>query len=393
MKTVKIAGIAALAALAMGSAKAETIYISGSTACRTVIQKGIYDLGYRAQAWSDTATKLSLPYVNSKDAVWTNGTHTLVCSFQGSELGIQSAASSGTKTIAFVPGTSTSLVTSADRTVTTGAHICCADNAQGASRFYQKRAGDNYNYASVSDNPCVVLSFDWVGSKNIPFTNVTTASLQWLFKNGSSVETLFDGKTDANSETTFIYAQGRDIDSGTRLQALANVGIGYKDAIIQYQVNSSSSIQKYPTNSIDGIFEDLGNGGLSGGDLVCATMTNVFAANLTVDGTANGAYGNYLIGYAGTSDANGQTANGLVKMSFNGVFSSTNAIACGQYSFWGYEYIGYAPNATAAAKSLVSSLITKIKTYGTSTITPNVAISEMLVDRNGEGGTIYNTVY
>jgi hypothetical protein len=392
MKNIKTLGLLALAALSLGSVQAETIYLSGSTAARTVFNKAMYDNGYRFQAWSDATVKLGVTNGNSKNAIMTNGSNMLVISYQGSELGYQSAASSGVKTINFIPTNTTGLYTN-NPSVAHGADICFADNAQSVSRFYQYQAGDGVNYASVNGVAVIVLSFDWVASKNCPVTNVSTIALQNLFVQGFVPETLLDGNTNTSAQTTYIYAQGRDIDSGTRLQALLNLGKGGKDAILQYQVNSSNSIQLYPTNSIDGITEGLGYGGLSGGDLVCATMTNVFSTSLTVNGSSTSHTANYLIGYAGTSDANGQTGNGLIKLAWNGSYSSQNAIIWGGYTFWGYEYAGYSPTASAGAKSLLTSIVSTAQNYTSATISPNVAITEMYVDRNGEGGTVYNTSY
>jgi hypothetical protein len=96
------------------------------------------------------------------------------------------------------------------------------------------------------------------------------------------------------------------------------------------------------------------------------------------------------VGYAGTSDANGQTNNGLVKFSYDGVASSTNAIAQGQYTFWGYEHLYVSPSADTAAKAVATGIGTGLIATPTSTLSPNVNLNDLVVGRNGDGSPVYN---
>jgi hypothetical protein len=372
------------------SLHAETIYLSGGAATRTVNNKALVDLGFSYVAWNDTSVKLGTTYANSKNEILTNGTDTLVVSYQGSELGYQAAASGGSKTVNFIPTNTVGLYTNTP-SVPHSVDIAFGDAEQSISRFYQYQAGDGVNYANINAQPTYVISYDWVASKNTPLTNVSALALQFLFVNGNAPLTLFTG--NINHANTYIYATGRDIDAGQRIHALLSIFKGAKDPIQQYQVNSSNSIQLFPTNSIDGIYEPLGYGGLNASDTLVATLTNVLNPNLNVDGVLQSHDANYLISYSATSDANSQTNNGLIKLGLNGQFSSTNNIINGSYPIWSYAQVGYNPNSTARAKALAAQIVAKVRTYSTSQIAPNVSISDMNVDRNGSGGTIFNIGY
>ena len=94
---------------------------------------------------------------------------------------------------------------------------------------------------------------------------------------------------------------------------------------------------------------------------------------------------NFLVGYAGRSDANGQTANGLVLMNYNGVENTTNNVANGGYTFWSYEHMYLGANATpddtAAANGIASTITANIAA-------PNVPYTSMKVQRSTDGGTV-----
>jgi hypothetical protein len=155
--------------------------------------------------------------------------------------------------------------------------------------------------------------------------------------------------------------------------------------------NSSTNIQLYPAETINGVFADVGNSGYSSGSLVSGPMTNTLGvgSNLKVGGVSSTYASNFLIGYSGISDANSFTANGLKKLTYNGVDSTTNNIIEGSYSYWTYEHLYANPDASALAKGFAASLGSSIAASSTATVNPNVGLNDMKVGRNGDGLSIY----
>jgi hypothetical protein len=287
--------------------------------------------------------------------------------------------------------------TSAQNTNSQVAQLSFSDTYQATSQFNGTLLG--VSYASLSgfdgaDGIVGVVSFNWIGSKNITATNITANFANQLLASGTVPLALLTGSSA--DKTNGVYLVGRNIDSGTRLTTLAETGFGTKSTVYQYKYNSAASIQPYPIEVIDGISSStLGNSGYSSGGTLAGLMTNVLAAGSSLATDTNGttsAYtgSNFLVGYAGTSDANGQTANGLVKFSYDGVASSTNAIAQGQYTFWGYEHLYVSASASTAAKAVATGLGAGILATPTSSLTPNVNLNDLVVGRNGDGSPVYN---
>jgi hypothetical protein len=401
--------MAALAAISIGSASAETIYITGSTAFRSSANAAIQTFATanggsilaQDNATLGSAGNLLVNYTNA------SGTNLIDVHWSGSEAGIQSVAGPATGTnaakIGFfatnATGTNSSggNSTSAQNTNSQVAQLSFSDTYQATSQFNGTLLG--VSYASLSgfdgaDGIVGVVSFNWIGSKNITATNITANFANQLLASGTVPLALLTGSSA--DKTNGVYLVGRNIDSGTRLTTLAEAGFGTKSTVYQYKYNSAASIQPYPIEVIDGISSStLGNSGYSSGGTLAGLMTNVLAAGSSLATDTNGttsAYtgSNFLVGYAGTSDANGQTANGLVKFSYDGVASSTNAIAQGQYTFWGYEHLYVSASASTAAKAVATGLGAGILATPTSSLTPNVNLNDLVVGRNGDGSPVYN---
>ena len=402
MKHTKSLLMAALAALSIGSASAETIYITGSTAFRssanTAIDTYATTHGGAQIAW-DNAT---LGSAGNLLYTFTNGSglNYIDVHWSGSEAGIQSVAGPTTGTnaakIGFFATNATGLTAASANTNSQVANLTFSDTYQSTSEFNGSFLG--VTYASLIDSSVGVVSFNWVASVGCPAANIGVNTAQQLLAAGTVPVAMLTGNTA--DKVKGVYLVGRNIDSGTRLTSLAEVGYGVKTQVLQYKVDSTSQIEQYPIEVINGVSSSaLGNSGYSSGGTLCGFMTNSYSAGSGLSvGDASGAFNasvytgnNYLVGYAGTSDANGKTGGGLIKLSYNGVTSSTNGIADGSYTFWGYEHLLYNNSvATTAAKSLASSLSTALLATPTATLTPNVNLNDMLVGRNVDGGAIYN---
>jgi hypothetical protein len=470
---------AALAAIAIGSASAETIYITGSTAFRGAANTKINDYITGTLSGSLVA-KDNATLTKAGNLVWKAGDNYYVAAWSGSEAGIQSVAGpvssvyaqvSTTNTLSYAAngnstnqpvswtngtithsGSGTSTVwkqvltnngtllqapntitfwdstqtfsTNSDGTPNTNvmiggpttvkkkADIAFADTYQASSAFgsAQKIAYYTTNnipagvintnspapytnaYVGVSNDTIVGgVGFAFIVSPNYAYAsgtssnavfanslspviaNITTALAKKLYTNGLlNAAELSGGLSDTNVN---VYAVGRNIDSGTRVIAQAQMGIsslikaaGVNSGVKQYVVLQTNAVQKnsdgsvYASNSstttilltnwnaelVNGKLSAAGNGGYkSGGDLCTAIAT---ATNLPA--------GTVLIGYAGINDAVGANAPLL---SLNGVFPSVSAIKSGYYPFWSYEHVMVAPSASSNAVTFASNVASVIR--------------------------------
>jgi hypothetical protein len=413
--SILMAALAAISIVGAASASAEVVYVTGSTAFRssanTAITTFATNNGGHTLAQDNTtlgsAGNLLVNFVVS-------GTTNLIdVHWSGSEAGIQSVAGPATGSnaakIGFfatnATGTNSSVgnSTSAQNTNSQVAQLSFSDTYQSTSIFNGTLQGVTYSTLSGfdgSDGIVGVVSFNWIGSKNITASNISQNLANQLLAAGTVPLALLTGSSA--DKTNGVYLFGRNIDSGTRLTTLSEVGYGARTPVVQYKFDSTSKIEPYPIETIDGISSGtLGNSGYSSGGTLAGLFTNTFAAGtnlavVSIDGsTTNPSVytgTNFLVGYAGTSDANGQTNNGLVKMSYDGVASGTNTIIQGQYTFWGYEHLYVSPSADSVATEVATGLGDGILATPTSTLTPNVNYNELnaVVGRNGDGAPVYN---
>jgi hypothetical protein len=409
MKHTKSLLLAALAALSIGSASAETIYITGSTAFRSSANAAIGTYSTNNSGHILAQDNATLGSAGNLLASYVSGgvTNLIDVHWSGSEAGIQSVAGPTTGSNAALIGffatnatgtnSSAGNSTSAQNTNNQLAQLTFSDTFQSTSAFNGTFNGVSYSTLSGfdgADGEVGVVSFNWIGSVNIPASNLSANLANQLLAAGTVPLALLTG--NAADKTNGVYLFGRNIDSGTRLTTLAETGYGVKTTVFQYKYNTTNNIQPYPIEIIDGVSSStVGNSGYSSGGTLVALFTNTLAKGTGLVVNTNGATSaytgtNFLVGYAGTSDANGQTNNGLVKFSYDGVASSTNAIAQGQYTFWGYEHLYVSPSADTAAKAVATGIGTGLIATPTSTLSPNVNLNDLVVGRNGDGSPVYN---
>jgi hypothetical protein len=421
MKNMKNILVAALAAAAIGSANAETIYVTGSTAFR-----GAANTALKAMSGMTLLAADNTSLTSAGNLLFTNSGGFLVnVHWSGSEAGIQSILNTNA-VFGYLPedgsaGTNgTTTATSAGATNSHYAQISFSDTYQATSVFNGKKAGDGFNYPAASaDTQVGVVAFTYIASKGFPSNGVsmTATAAQNLFANGFCSAALLTGSS-ANQQDV-CYLLGRNKDSGTRLSTLIVTGTGVASTVHQFAVATNSYITNsgsaagtavlqgasgntntlisYPVETINGISSAVaGNSGYSSGGTLCGFMTNTYAPQGTfvVDGATTtplgGSYtGNtYLIGYAGQSDANSKVSSGLIELPYEGVLASTNAIAQGQYPFWSYEHCLKGPNSTAHTATFYTALCAQVVGTPTSTLSPNVSLGDMQVARLTDGGVI-----
>jgi len=421
MKKIALAGLAILGLTQIASADTY-FYITGSSAYAPATFSAITNL-YSNSITAYAYDKSTL--AGSKIAVFKGtfpgitGTTIIKTKFNGSELGIQSVKKSNSITgfLADSAATSASGSTATSPTESLIPHACMSDTFDGTSRFANGATvlvnGVSTTYGTISTPTITGSSNGIVGI--IPFkfiatsdsdtkgvTNLTSRQALDLWSAGKIPLSEWTGvSTDTNK---FVYATGRDIDSGTRLTCMSAIGLAANASVIQNfpRVGASGTGYLATANvgttgntvittlpvTVNGVSQTAGNSGYtSGGD-----MAKALANPSTAFGGTTGVAA--IIGYNGVLDADPQMINAtapLKEIAFNGVtlgsangdYTTNTKLTYGQWPVWSYEHM-YVGNATSGDQLTIANTIAQ-KLYDT--LSP-VKVSDMKVSRSGDGGTI-----
>lgn len=515
--------VAALAALAIGSASAETIFITGSTAFRAAAncaidayvnaQNGSNTLGSCVQATTAAAINGSASTLGGATAVlWrlTNGNYISAYWF-GSEAGVQSIAGPITATSSNAAVTNTILYTNAVKPTvatiaqgvagtpttvytntpvvtyvvgststkqtnggvvstiwtvtqttiaatgtqpavlpflstnasgvaisTTGvtigaayagtlsgnwtqavAHVAFADNYQSSSAF---SAGARVAFNLCSNNICTnpitntvinsyisalsdyqvaAIGFSWLATPGSGIVSLSKTQAAHLLTNGAINAYELNGRL---SDTNAIFvAVGRNTDSGTRVNAMAQSGLGYSPgfnttngtvtntakqwlvidtnttytmfdgvSVITNTSTTKALVTPYPAEVVDGILDATGTGGRASGGDVCSKMIAVPANRLPTNSVGGSTY---VIGYAGWNDAVAKGVNTglLTPVAYTGTgtkpFQCDNeSIKSGNYPFFTIEHLLVAPSASSVAQSAAATIASNLRALSTATL-------------------------
>ncbi len=337
------------------------VYITGSTAFRGAI----YD-AFAGTTVFDSAPSVAVYNSNAALDPHTGGNmdfegqisganYIIKCAWSGSEAGVGDVVST-TQTRAFVNDIGVGGVAagvssgSAPSTVNHTVDLAMADNSQAASKT---KSPVLTQFAVVG-----IIPFTWCkNAQGHPFpagtypvfdriTNVTYAQIRVALTGGTKAALITGVSTDT---TNYVYVSGRDNNSGTRVNTLADSGYGITKSVSQYNIQGSGGVV---TN-----LASVGNGGQASGGTLANTM--ILTGSATNADNFNGGTGWYAIGYMGMPDFLETAQPGdAVGLTLNGVAESTAAIQEGKYSFWGREHIlaKNAPNLTAAAQTVFNKL-------------------------------------
>ncbi len=295
MKTVtRLFSLLAVAGLACtASATDTTVYFTGSTAYRQQTHQAILKYlkaqsvdaaANTANLTSDTANNAAGSKFGYVGANWRGaGSATFIRVFavasgsfaigdrlivkttwNGSEKGIQ-AVTDPTKTVTFLPASydlttdATLTATGTTSLTTTGGDVqpadaCMSDTYQSNSIFTSPTLSEAKANGSLRA-PVGVVPFFWVLQKipagsallTNPITNISPNMIQSLYKNGGYTSAMLLSGSAAHAGIR-IYALGRDIDSGTRVNAFAESGVGITQTVKQWRPNVvSGSVAAYST--------------------------------------------------------------------------------------------------------------------------------------------------
>ncbi len=284
------------------------------------------------------------------------------------------------------------------------ADIAFTDNLQSSTPFSVAKG-----YAGLSETAVGVIPFRFVSSYSDagfpnPLTNMTPILAQALYTAGELPVALFTG--NPSDQGKFVYATGRDPDSGTRVITLAETGHGSLNSVVQWRPTIPAApgpivahvrFPAVPVNTTTGLGLPngwgLGNGGQSGA---------LTADALRYPTTAAGINGFYVAGIGGTDvdraiNGVGTTAGlgNAKELSWNGVFYSFNNVAEGRYTFWGYEYICTRTSlgANTPQKRVANALINYFENLPPTPLANQATafvlnLSDMKVVRTVDGGVI-----
>lgn len=411
MKTIKTLLAGFLAMGLVSAAQAQTpIRLTGSTAFRSVTLTAILnvmDPGF-------TYGYVGATYTSSKWAIIKGSVGgspvTIKTSFSGSEGGNQTVAN-GTILVTYLPDTSATSggagtpnlpdpSVAGNPTSPEIPDVAMSDTFQSSSFFFGTYFGKSYPAMNTSNTTpglpvgqiVGIVQFKWIAGRSIPagMTNMTSQLARNLYSTGKTALSLWTGLLADHG--TSVFAIGRDFDSGTRLTAFSESGVGAKAVVKQYfpldgsgnviktAGGSIASIALTPAGSINGIPYGPGNGGYSSGGDLAKGVNNTPPAN------------SLLVGYSGTSDADPQITNnpatGCTELAYNGVTlgipEDTNLIKEGAYTFWGYEHLYYRDATAGVTKTVADTIALQIF----NTDAPAPRFNDMQVSRLSDGGTV-----
>jgi len=384
-KTI-LAGSIALACVDSAFADV-TIRITGSTAYRgqthkaiiNILNGGAVNAAFKGANLNGASKATFIGTISGQPAL---GTVTIKTSWSGSVGGVQTVSNS--LNVPFIPDvpSSTAVATAGAGNATGGAVVADADVTEipqvAMSDTYQNSTPFKAN--TLVESKVGVVPFKWVASKGAPtgLTNVTPQLAQALFSNGTLPLALFTGSSA--DEGTLVYATGRDPDSGTRLTAFAETGVGVNSVVIQYLIGASggnvTGYTPYAEQIINGITVPEGQGGEASG----GTLAGLIGNNAATAGTG------FSITYLSVGDATTAITGGAKELTYNGSLYSVNAVASGQYTFWGYEHLMYRSSLAGDSKTVADLLRDRLKNFDAAA----PLLGAMRSSRPTDGGLVTN---
>jgi hypothetical protein len=388
MKLLKHAALGLVAMSFAGMASAQTkINITGSSAFRSFAHTAIMKLlGSTNGTTLTTGTygytgSSGLGKANSAIFIGSFGGQSVIIktTWTGSANGVQTVGSSTSAfNVSFLPDdattSSTGTASLADPTVNGNPSVLAVpqmaftDVYQASTPFRGTFASQSYD--TLVDNVVGVVTFQWVKSRGASagITNITPslAQAQWI-GTGTCPLALYTGM--AADENTLVYATGRDGDSGTRISAFAESGIGNTTTVQQYD---TATEQLYATQTVNGIVFNPGEGGEKSGGTLAGT-SKMGKTGLTKS----------YVSYLSTSDAATLVGNSGATLTYNGVAFSLAAVEEGQYTFWSYEHLVYKSGLTGVPLTFGENLVTQLTTVDAVPL-----LTDMHVTRAVDGGVV-----
>lgn len=399
MKTYKtiLATLLAMACVSVAQAQT-TVRLTGSTAFRANTHAAILHIYDAGVTYGYTGT--NFPGANQAIFHGTIGGNTvhIKTSWSGAEGGVQTVA--GSVAISFL-GDGTPTSTGGTPNATAGGEsaipdVAMGDQFQSSSAFFGLFRGIVYPTLSESPNsPVGIVPFKFVANNGgaAGLTNLTSQQARALWGAGTLPLSFFTGNNADENKT--VVATGRDPDSGTRLNGMAEVGLGPLASVKHWQpLDASNQLVRnlsqpithfvpWPASTINGIPVAVFNGGYSSGGDLSKMLANTCPANFTV------------VSYGSVNDVDvNSMPNGAVELSYNGVtlgntggnYNNATVLTEGKYTFWCYEHVYYRSGTPAAVKNVADTMALQIRN-----VDAPVFLSSMKVERATDGAVVFPT--
>jgi hypothetical protein len=195
-------------------------------------------------------------------------------------------------------------------------------------------------YHLVDYGAIAVVPFSWLkGYEKTPdpawndVVNVTTAELNVLYARPQAASFVTGNSADSGD---FIALTGRNLSSGTRVNALLTSQYGVTTPVDQYAYQplyATAGTLTAGTNYLNaGSLTEIYNDGFN--------SSGVAAAQLNFDGTGSSVVLVEPLAVPDAAAAYAPVSGGpATYLSYNGVYESDSAVELGNYPFWGQEHI------------------------------------------------------
>ena len=456
MKAKNILGTAALGLAFLTAAHADvTIEITGATAFRKAALQAIKTLYTNdpSASFKFAHDKTSGNLTSSTRAIFqgkfpnVTGVTTIRTTFTGSVEGVRALTIPSNDTNAQYLATSnfgnaTNSASGTEVALDATGTLDAKTAAEFAFSDVSKDSTPLASYSNIDGGAVGVVAFTMVANEGAPtnLTNVSSKQFQALFSGGSQPASLFTGNS---SDTTKVYATGRNDGSGTRTTYMAETGLGITTLVNQFVTNSNGNftssagtgsilrIYKVPAqgngngtltnrtgyvasgNMIGGSASDAstvwgqnlaGNGGYNSGSTLVTHLgyTSNNTEVLEADGTTLEAAGPIaLVSFLATADAITARTGGAVILGYNGVkldgiaggagalsASDKTKITEGAYTAWSYQQLYKRTDITAGDTFSVWTALNGAIPAAIDSTSSGVKMDDMVAGRTYDGGPV-----
>ena len=422
---------------ASASAQTTDITITGATAFRTATLQAIYDaydsvgnLGTDFFVCHSSSGNTTSNLTGSNQAVFKGtfpgitGTTYIRTAFNGSTEGLNAIA--GNNNPAFLTQAAVNSATSSILGGVTTPTETIRPKFSFSDVYQSTSPVDNVVLNPVGSSAVGVVAFCMIANEGAPadLTNVTIQQARALWANGIQPLSLFTGDP---TDTSYVFATGRNDGSGTRAAYLTEWSFGVANLVNQYIATSTGAngtitkITAVPANGIGtGNFTTssaqnastlwgntvVGNGGYSSSSSL-RTLMGLTSANVTVyDGeTQTPVVENQpiqLITWLSSADSLSAATNGAKILGYNGVlvtpitsvgsylssgFSEADfkKIATGAYSPWSYQHLYFHGSLSANEQTWYDGMKATWIPSGLQTTSNGVRLGDLTVSRPDDG--------
>jgi len=422
---------------ASASAQTTDITITGATAFRTATLQAIYDaydsvgnLGTDFFVCHSSSGNTTSALTGSNQAVFKGtfpgitGTTYIRTAFNGSTEGLNAIA--GNNNPAFLTQAAVNSATSSILGGVTTPTETIRPKFSFSDVYQSTSPVDNVVLEPVGSSAVGIVTFCMIANEGAPsdLTNVTIQQARALWTNGIQPLSLFTGDP---TDTSYVFATGRNDGSGTRAAYLTEWSFGVANLVNQYIATSTGAtgtitkITAVPANGLGtGNFTtsgatnastlwgntNVGNGGYSSSSSL-RTLMGLTSANVTVYDGENQTpvvvnQPIHLITWLSSADSLVAATAGAKILSYNGVlvtpitsvgsylssgFSEADfkKIATGAYSPWSYQHLYYHGTLSANEQSWYNAMKTTWIPSGLQTTSNGVRLGDVTVSRPDDG--------